>query len=427
LLLYQALVDASQDAIEQSLGARDQIFAYRMGDKEEEDPFEGSPRWMDYNVALHQLALDEFDGYIIEGDIASYFLNIDIPELERQLLEAGCKGGVVRDLGGLLDGWQAHGVRGLPQGIPPSSPLANFYLAFLDEALRAEGASFIRYMDDFAVVCPSYHEARRLLDLIEETLYKLGLSLGGGKSKIVRSEHVLSRLTPEEGIEELVVNLREAGDYAPDETEIEEIRLDQVCEVFDAAVTALAEDDYRRNEFTFAFRQLGRARNAHALAEIPRVLLRMPGLTAPASRYLEAIASTSRSEVATVMATICSGRFHRVQEWLHLLRVLQVLPNRAAANLSEQLSSMAMDHPDQLVRARALLAWGRQSAKDDFETADRYFLASPRPWLSYPIAAIQGKDLEERNIRYDRWSSEGRPLARLCESLKRERFKWSSI
>ena len=102
LLLYQALVDAIRDPIENSLGAREQVFAYRMAPIEKDDPFDESPTWRDFEVGQHQLALTDPDGYIIEGDVSGFFLNINIDELERRLLEAGCGGDIVRDLGGLL-------------------------------------------------------------------------------------------------------------------------------------------------------------------------------------------------------------------------------------------------------------------------------------------------------------------------------------
>lgn len=427
MLLYQSLVDAMRNEIEDALGPREQVFAYRLSPLNEDDPFEDSPRWSDFNVALHQLAADAFDGYVIEADVTSFFLNINISMLERRLLEAGCTGGVVQDLGGLLAGWAAQGVRGLPQGIPPSSPLANFYLSPLDNLLRGEALPFIRYMDDIAIACPTFHEARQLLDSMEELLYEDGLSLGGGKTKIWRSEHVLERLTPEEGVEEMIAELQE-GEYAPDEEQIAEIRIDRVCGIFDGAVEALGNDDYRRNEFTFAFRQLGREKHPHALSALPQVLLRMPGLTANACRYLEELAKGGhREEAASALSEIVSGRFHRTQEWLHILRAIQVIPAQGAKSLVGRMASLSADHDHPLVRARALLAWGSQSDSTDFSAADLYFTTEPRQWLPYVLIAIQEKDEEQRNDRYSRWSGEGRSLAHLADSIRSERYGWTRI
>lgn len=427
MLLYQSLVDAMRDPIEQTLGPPEQVLAYRIAPLDEDDPSAGSPRWTDFNITLHQLAADALDGYVIEADVASYFLNISVTQLERRLLEAGCDGGAVRDLGALLAGWASQGVRGLPQGCPPSSPLANFYLSPLDNFLRGEAVPFVRYMDDIAIVCPTHHEARQLLDGMEELLYEDGLSLGGGKTRIWRSEHVLERLTPEEGVEEMIAELQE-GDYAPDDEQIDEIRIDRVCSIFDAAVNALSSDEYRRNDFTFAFRQLARERHPHALAATPQVLLRMPGLTANACRYIEAIAKDEhREEVASALNEIATGRFHRTQEWLHILRAMQVIPAQGAAELANQMAALAAEHEHPLVRARAVLAWGSQSDPGEFSAADLYFARESRQWLPYVLIAIQEKNEQQRDDRYGRWSGEGRSLARLADSIKSERYGWTRI
>lgn len=427
MLLYQALVDAMRDQLESALGPREQALAYRLSPLHQDDPFTDSPRWSDFNVSRHQLAANAFDGYVIEADVTSFFLNINVSMLERRLLEAGCDGRVVRDLGSLLSGWAAQGLRGLPQGVPPSSPLANFYLSPIDDLLRGEALPFVRYMDDIAIACSTFHEARQLLDTMEELLYEEGLSLGGGKTRIWRSEHVLERLTPEEGIEEMVAELQE-GDYAPDEEQIAEIRIDRVCEIYDNAVNALDSDEYRRNDFTFAFRQLGRAKSPHALEALPQVLLRMPGLTANACRYLEELAKGEhRNGAAFALAEIASGRFHRTQEWLHILRAVQVIPGRGAESLVDRMASLIANHEHPLVRARALLAWGSQSEPTDFSVADRYFMTEPRQWLPYVLIAIQEKDEAQRNDRYSRWSGEGRSLAHLADSIKSERYGWSRI
>jgi hypothetical protein len=427
LLLYQGLVDALRKPIEASLGSREEVFAYRLSPVEEDDPFADSPRWRHYSVALHQLAAAEFDGYVLEGDVSSFFLNIDLDELERRLLEVDSDGRVVRDLGALLRGWAAQGIRGLPQGVMPSSPLANFFLGPLDRFLREEGYPFVRYMDDLAIGCPSHHAARELLDQIEEILYDDGLSLGGGKTSILRSENVLIRLTPEEGLDELITSLMEEH-YAPGPQEIEEIRLGEVCGVFDRAIAALDEDEYRRSDLTFALRALGQAKDPHAIGDVPQMLLRIPGLTPVACRYLEAAATAEhRGAVAAALVELTDNRFHRVQEWLNILRSIQVIADRAASGLVPLTERLAGEHPHPLVRARALIAWGAQSDPEDFGAADRYFSREDRPWLPYPIVAVQGKEEAERNSRYERWSGEGRGLARLADSIRSERFAWSKI
>ena len=294
--------------------------------------------------------------------------------------------------------------------------------------LRGELTPFVRYMDDIAIFCHSHHEARELLDRVENLLYEDGLSLGAGKTFIVRCESVLGRYTPAEGVEEFLAGLMDSGDYAPGEEELDEIRLDEVKSMFDGAVAALQEDDYRRSELVFCLRQLGRERDPHALPELPTVLLRMPGLTADGCRYLEALAVPDhRIEVTEALTQIVQGRFHRVQEWLHILRAIQVVPNRAAESLTGDLESLVEGHDDALVRARALLAWGAQSDPASLNIADGYFASAPRQWLTYALVAIQAKDEGAREVRYGEWAAEQRGLGRLAESIRQQRFAWSKL
>ena len=427
LMLYQALVDALIVNIEANLGSRDEIFGYRMSPPEKDDPFDGTPSWIDFRATLHQLAMNEFDGYVLECDVSSYFMNIDVAELGRRLLEAMCDGDVVRDLEALLEHWRHEGIRGLPQGVPPSSPLANFFLARADNIIRQANLPFVRFMDDIAVITPTYQSARRILDELEAHLYGEGLSLGGGKTKISRVENVLSRLTPEDEVEFFIESIRDAGEYAPDDAELQELQLEQVCAIFDRAHQALADDDYRRSEFTFAFQQLARHKSPHAVAALPGVLLRMPGLTAPACRYLETVASSSPAAVLATLEKITDARFHRSQEWLHLLRACQRLPSDTGIEIAPRLKDLAETHVHELVRARALLSWGRLSHADEFDLVDSFMEKEGRRWYSYAVVAVQGKETSGRNTRYDEWGKEGRSLAWLVDSVRGQPFAWSKI
>jgi hypothetical protein len=112
---------------------------------------------------------------------------------------------------------------------------------------------------------------------------------------------------------------------------------------------------------------------------------------------------------------------------LNILRAIQVVPVREAAELVPLLTSLVLLHEHPLVRARALLAWGAQSSPEDFEAADQFFASQGRAWLQYPVVAVQGKLTEQREERCVRWSGEGRSLARLAESIKGQRFAWSKI
>src|SRR5439155_11160335 len=145
MVLYQALVDALGPEMEDALGRRDSVFAFRLHLDGADNPFQGTPSWTDFMGAVRDRLEEKQRAYVLSIDVANFFLHVDIEELERRLLEVGGPSDVVRDLGQVLRGWRQFGVRGLPQGVPPSSPLGNVYLSKLDRALDEWGAEYWRH------------------------------------------------------------------------------------------------------------------------------------------------------------------------------------------------------------------------------------------------------------------------------------------
>jgi len=83
-----------------------------------------------------------------------------------------------------------YGVRkpttiGTPQGGVVSPLLANIVLNRLDWQLHQAGFAFVRYADDFVVVCPSTKRAEEARAFVESVLADLGLTLSPSKTKIV--------------------------------------------------------------------------------------------------------------------------------------------------------------------------------------------------------------------------------------------------
>lgn len=180
-----------------------------------------------------------------------------------------------------------------------------------------------------------------------------------------------------------------AGDYEWDEEEVSEAEGQIARDTFDSALIALSRDRYERNEFIFSFRLLGRLRDPHPLPHLPLVLARMPGLTADAMTYVSALGASDRTHVMAALELALRGGFHRDQEWLHLLRALTALPGPGAEATVALLGHVSAEHPHPLVRARAMLAWCRQSPPDRTDVAEEFFARERRmwkPWASWESA-----------------------------------------
>jgi group II intron reverse transcriptase/maturase len=73
---------------------------------------------------------------------------------------------------------------GTPQGGVISPLLANIVLNQLDWRLEAAGYRFVRYADDFVVVCQDRVQANAALETVVEIMTDLGLTLSPEKTKI---------------------------------------------------------------------------------------------------------------------------------------------------------------------------------------------------------------------------------------------------
>lgn len=450
-LLYQALVDALARDIEQALGPRDRIFAYRQDLSGADDPFENSPTWRDFMASVRaRLDFDtrvpfspfartqQAQGYVLTTDVASFFIYIDVDELERRLLAVSDHTDVVRDLGTFLQGLQQLGVRGLPQGVPSSSPLGNFYLHELDQALVAAGVDYRRYMDDTWVFVDSYAEARQLQDHVERVLYEDRLSLGGDKVRIRRAGTAQrDAQTADERLRlrQETMFLQAAGEAydAEEEIEIDAAEIDEAAihEEYDELLEGVRADQFAEHtgsRFIAAYRELERGQDPYAIDTVPEVLTRLPDLTAHAVRYVARAARTDpESGRDALLALTEAGHFHRDSEWVHICRAFLFFPDRPSTPLAERMSEIAAAHDHPLVRARALLSWGAQSAAGDFSAADAFWPGAEAPWRPYVLLAIQDKEADGRDARYDAWSGEERFLRSVSDHLRDRRFRWSKL
>ncbi len=89
--------------------------------------------------------------------------------------------------GVMEDGVFKPTTRGTPQGGVISPVLANIVLNYLDWQLEAAGFKFVRYADDFVVMCKSMDQAEKAHELVQRIVQQdLQLELSPEKTKIVR-------------------------------------------------------------------------------------------------------------------------------------------------------------------------------------------------------------------------------------------------
>jgi RNA-directed DNA polymerase len=128
--------------------------------------------------------------FVLDADIKGFFDNIPFAVILTGLRNVVADGTILHlvqrflTAGVMEDGVISPTTVGTPQGGVLSPLLANIALNFLDWKLHEAKLDFVRYADDFVVVCRSPHRAVGARQLVEGCLTGLGLTLSPEKTKI---------------------------------------------------------------------------------------------------------------------------------------------------------------------------------------------------------------------------------------------------
>jgi group II intron reverse transcriptase/maturase len=131
---------------------------------------------------------------VVDADIKGFFDNLPQDVIMKAVCEEVADGNILEIIrkflgaGVMEDGKFIDTTRGTPQGGVVSPLLANIVLNRLDWALQRAGFYFVRYADDFVILCRSLPDAEKALALVRTILAELGLSLSEEKTKITSFE-----------------------------------------------------------------------------------------------------------------------------------------------------------------------------------------------------------------------------------------------
>jgi len=131
--------------------------------------------------------------YVLDADISGFFDNLSHAAIMRELSDVIADGNILQLVekflrAGVMEGGKIRPTRvGTPQGGVASPLLANIALNVLDWYLHERGFCFVRYADDFVVLCQTEDEAKEALTRVEHLVAdRLGLSLSPEKTKVTR-------------------------------------------------------------------------------------------------------------------------------------------------------------------------------------------------------------------------------------------------
>lgn len=171
-----------------------------------------------------------FEGWVLSIDIRDFYPSISLEILEPVLKKNDVTQANIDKLKNIIQAINNGQATGLPIGGNASRILAEIVLNEIDHFLLDKGVDFIRFVDDFVIFVPKGNEIK-VIDLVNENLRELGLSINYQKLKISES-----------------YDLRVESDFFKniplynDETDV--VDMTQIENILHGQITRIGKDNY---------------------------------------------------------------------------------------------------------------------------------------------------------------------------------------
>lgn len=439
--LLQDLRSVVQEALAWPSGSPDYSYQLR-NDRTDRQWFAPHfARWRAFdNDSIERL--DEGATFVVVADIAGYYELVDLSTLRSDLNGLGVDGETLKLLMECLHRWTRVQRRGIPQGHSPSDILGKLYLNAVDQTLRAEGLSHIRWVDDFRVFCTSEAEARRALLVLSRALGRRGLVIQSAKTRLLPAASARAKFNEVSGLlrpllQDFAQELVDAGvldaPYVPvweiDDI-LEQLADDTPVEVIRQAYHehfVTAADPFRKTLFHFLLARLGAAGDTEHLDHILDVLGPHPEESDYIAKYAAAVDAVGAFEDRYVM--LCGqGLLPYDYQFYQVLRWRLGEPGEINPQLYALAREAALE-PGRpwFVRACARAVIGRWGPPEDLEALEhRYGDASSDLERAEIACTLIRMETGRRNAFLGRAAGDGDLTSRAVRAVREGSVRWDA-
>lgn len=398
-LTYEVAIDVEARRVPV---AKEVVFSYRVDVDMGGRLFSSDVGYGDFQKRIHNI-LEDDDSFthVAVADIADFYHRIYAHRLENALAASTPKNSHVKSIMHLISGWNGSESFGIPVGNQPSRLLAEAALIDVDEAMLAEGITFVRFNDDYRIVARSHAEAYRRLAFLADVLYwNHGLSLQPQKTTVLSRDEFRARFaSPEEReVDSLFSKFAQLVGELGLENWYEPIAYEDLDDDQRALLDSLNLQQLLREEIAaeapdfmlvrFVLRRLGQVNDASVADEILDNLDHLYPAFADIVEYLGNLHSMESEDYQRFGGRILDALQDSILSELeyHRLWGLDLFATSTKWNHEDRFFRMLAEATSPVTRRKLILAMGRANQRHWFQTQWRN-LFNESPWPKRAIIA----------------------------------------
>ena len=180
------------------------VVSSRFAPNKDGELFDPGIGYKTFQQRSNEISSDNAFTHVVLTDIADFFPRLYLHRVEGALSNSTKNQNHVLALSRLFSQWNQRQSYGIPVGSAPARFIAEVSIDDIDKILRAQGITFVRYMDDYRLFADSHGQGYEHLATLADALFKNhGLTLQQEKTSILSTEAFLERSSVTEESQEL--------------------------------------------------------------------------------------------------------------------------------------------------------------------------------------------------------------------------------